>query len=201
MTYEAILKTLPEPAELRRRAILFSKIEEHLGENRASFTENFTGNGSDLYYWEDGSGTEAHIVFKADGEHDDSVLMFAYDHESSFNVYGDDKENQLAFKSIPNTLAPLLDEDKLKWDWDKDVDKIVYATVAAWKLHDSSEWSASPEFIEQSKKEGESGGFVYTFELFMRPLDEVRITKEYADLGYTEEALAEIKEVFHTYYA
>lgn len=200
MTYEAILKTLPEPAELRRRAILFAKIEEHLGENRSSFTENFNGKGSDLYYWEDGSGTEAHIVFKADGEHDDTVLMFAYDHESSFNVYDDDKENQLAFKSIPTILAPLLDEDKLKWSWDKDEDKIVYATAATWKLHESETWEASPEFIQQSDAEGESGGFLFAFELFTRPLDDIRVTKEYADLGYTKDALKEIKDIFYNYY-
>lgn len=200
MTYETILQTLPEPNELKKRAILFAKIEEHLGENRSTFIKDFNGNGSDLYFWEDGAGGEAHIVFKADGSNDDAALMFSYDDESAFNIYGSDKTKQLAFKGIPADFKYLLNEEKLKWNWDDDEDKIVYATSAAWKLHSAEEWQASPEFIELSNQEGENGGFLYAFKLFMRPLDDVRVIKEYADLGYPEESLKEIKAIFQKYY-
>jgi len=200
MTYDAIFKILTDPADLRKRALMLTEVDKQVGLGMASFTKNFNGKGSDRYFWEDGAGNEGNIIFKADGVNDDSILIFAYDHESFFNFYDNNaEEKQIVFNGIPASFKHLLEGDELKWDWEKET-KIVYATSAIWHEHNDTTWHINPDFAEQVEKEGENGGFLYVFDLFTRPLDSERLVKTYEDFGYSQEELTKIEDVYKKFY-
>jgi hypothetical protein len=164
-----LVRLLPEPEELLKRAKVFAAIEKNM--NRlAGFYENYNDRHSDRYYWEDGGGQEANIIFKADEQHNDSILMFAYDHESSFNTYSSE-EDQIAFDFLPEALEPLLEEEYLKWNWDKSEKRIVYATVAIWREHGDNDWKFSPTLFSKFTERDEDGGFSYAFKRFILPME------------------------------
>jgi len=157
---------IPEPKALLAKAkeLLNADDEEKAGENY--FTSNFNGKGSDRYMWEDGGGQEVNIIFKADGENEDSILAYAYDHESAFNVYSQDKP-VIAFKEIPKNMKHLLEESELKWDWDDlENPKRVHATVAIWREAGDNSWHVGEKFLEEVEKAKDTGGFKYGFKFF-----------------------------------
>lgn len=200
MTYKTILNLLPDPAEIRSRAIVLAKIDEKLGLGETTFTKNFNRKGSDRYFWEDGAGNEANIIFKADGKNDNAILMFAYDHECAFNYFGEEDAHQIIFDGLPETFAHLLTGSELKWDWDDSANKQVWATTAVWHTPENNKWEMNPAFAEEAIKANDEGGFNYAFELFMRPFSSHRVIKEYEDLGYEVESLDVIKKIFKKYY-
>jgi len=173
-----LVRLLPEPEELLERAKIFAKIDDG-----AEFSENYNENGADRYYWEDGSGGEANIIFKADGKHIDSVLMFVYDHESEFNTYSE-SFLQIAFDSLPASIENLIAEDYLKWSWDKGSEEhVVYATAAIWREHGDAEWRFSPILFTAFAEEGEDGGFDYGFDRFTLPLEADAFIRFYEERG------------------
>lgn len=183
-TQEEFLDTvrlLPESQELLKRAKVFAAIDDG-----ATFTENYNGRGSDRFFWEDGSGGEGNIIFKADGKHLDSILMFAYDHESEFNTYSE-SFTQIAFSSLPKAMKELLVEEDLKWSWDKGSEEhVVYATSAIWREHGDSEWSFSPTLFTAFAEEGEDGGFDYVFSRFTIEPTVSSLLAFYKDKGLEE---------------
>ena len=199
MSYKTILELFPNPTELRKRAILFDKINSVLGIEQTVFSENFNNQGYERYFWEDGAGNEANIIFKADGVNPEAVLVYGYDHESIFNYYDSDNK-QIVFDGVPESFLPLLENGSLVWSWDTGSEKKVYATTAIWRDKNDNEWHINPEFVKQAEDEQENGGFNYFFKLFMRPLDAERVKKEYADRGYEDSDLAAVEETFNTYY-
>ena len=160
------IASMPDPKTLRKRADELVRMDEDDKNGEDSLELNYNARGSDRYFWEDGAGQEANIIFKADGENDDSVLVYAYDHESAFNVYGEDAP-QLAWSDLPKVFNPLLEEDYLKWDFD-DIEepRRVQATVAIWREHGDTEWQVSPNFLEQVNNVQDNGGFKYAFKNF-----------------------------------
>jgi len=162
--FAAILETLPKAEELRSRAEQLSKTNDDV--TFESF-EKF-----DRYFWEDGAGNEAYIIFRADGVNEDSILMFAYDHESSWNYYDSDITDFIVFHGLPDDFKHLLNEPKLKWEWDTsepDEDKVVQATAVAWLEHGSEMWEASDDFVEQVSEKSDNGGFTYVFSHILNP--------------------------------
>lgn len=200
MTYKTILNLLPDPVEIRNRAIVLAEIDEKLGLGEITFTENFNQKGADRYFWEDGSGNEANIIFKADNKNDNAVLMFAYDHECAFNYFGEENPHQIIFDGLPESFSHLLAANELKWDWDDSANRQVWATTAVWYTPENNKWEMNPVFAEEAIKANDEGGFNYAFELFMRPFSSHRVIKEYQDLGYEIESLDVIKQVFKKYY-
>lgn len=157
---------MPEPQELLAKAkeLLDADYENKGGDNY--FTPNFNGKGSDRYMWEDGGGQEVNIIFKADGKNEDSILAYAYDHESVFNVYSQDKPI-LAFEEIPESMKHLLEGEELKWEWDDmENPKRVHATVAIWREPGDTSWHIGEKFLEAVEKEKDTGGFKYGFQSF-----------------------------------
>lgn len=172
-----LVRLLPEPEELLKRAKVFAAIEKKLNK-LAGFYENYNDRNSSRYYWEDGGGQEANIIFRADEQHNDSILMFAYDHESSFNTYSLEQP-QIAFDSLPTSMRPLIEEEYLKWKWDKSKKRMVYATAAIWREHGDTDWKFSSTLFLEFAKKGEEGGFSYAFRRFILPMNLKSISKLY----------------------
>lgn len=192
MPFEAILNSLVEPNEMLKRVKLLTEARYILGEPHVStFEENFKGKGYDRYFFEDGAGSEGTIIFKADKEHVDSVLMFSYDHESSFNYYGipEGQNKQTIFNNLPEQFKYLITGDDLKWSWDNTDPENIYATAAVWREHGDTKWHVSSDYAKESSELQDNGGFVYAFDLFMRPLDVARFEKSFENEGREAEEL------------
>jgi hypothetical protein len=190
---------LPDAIELRRRAELFAEIDSHFSET-ATMTLNYNGKNSDRYFWEDGGGQECNIIFRADSAHDDAVLLYTYDHESAFNVYGSPEEQKL-FNTIPHDFEHLLEEDNLKWEWDDSENKVVYATSALWREHGSDGWRLDPGYLAQVIEEGENGGFTYCLQMLLKEPTLENYRDYYLEMETPEEDLAFLPEILakHNY--
>jgi len=168
------IKQLPSVEDLRKRAIFYTKLydeADYISSGESYWEENFSGTNSDRYFWNDGGGQEATILFKADGENPDSVLMFAYDHESHFNTYteNDAEDSQIPFHNLPESFAWILKNDGFKWGWDTTFapeKKIVYATTAIWHEHEATDWNYSADFFNEMAEAHENGQFSYPFKKF-----------------------------------
>lgn len=189
-----VIHRLPDAKAIKKRTLIidnFSKTGDYYDpdEEKLGYHENYNGHGSDRYYWEDGSGTEANIIFKADGINDDAILMFVYDHESSFNTFSASYD-QIVFEGIPEKFKYLLQEDNLKWDWDTSDKKVVYATAAVWTEHDSTTWEYSEPFFAKLKDEetNDSGGFLYPFEAWLVPATKKDLGEALINIGLAEDA-------------
>ena len=204
--FNELVSKLPDYKELARRAALFAAIDNSIGYAQDNgIVKNYNKNNSDRYFWEDGGGQEANIIFKADGINDDSILIFGYDHESYFNAYAAEKGEKystvIAFDELPEEFNHLINEDYLKWSWDTSTDdKKVQATCAIWQRHGISEWNASSTFLKAMTDEKDDGGFNYCFEKFTLEPTLENIKSYYVDHGHEDSELLEIEKIYNTFY-
>ena len=140
MTFAETVKALPDVVELRRLCDFLVALDSEFAFGEWFLTKNFNGLGSDRFFWDNGSGDEASVVFKADGVNDDSVLAFVFEHESEFSAYNGDFE-QIVFDGVPSSFDHLIENVDLMND-----EPMVYATTAAWLLTGDSVWKFNHVF-------------------------------------------------------
>lgn len=182
--FNTILQELPEPQEMKKRAQLLASLNPYLEDIYER------KNGYERYFWQNGAGDEGTVIFKGE-----DALIFAYDHESPFNHYPSSPEAQTAFNDVPATFSSLLDSDDLKWDWDTDTNKIVYATAAAWFTDETGKWTSSQSSVNELNEAQNDGGFTYAFQnLLLHPFNLQTLTKVFEDHQFGADAYLALGE-------
>lgn len=118
---------------------------------------NYDEEGTDRYFWSDGAGNEANLLLNFQGEPSDAVL-YVYEHESEFNTYSLEGEDDSPFDTAPEPYNQLKHDERLYWTWDKKAARVEATAVAWW---DGDTWQLSSEAVEAMDDAGEDGGLTY----------------------------------------
>lgn len=123
---------------------------------------------------EDGAGAEGTIVIRRNVEDKiDAVLMYAYDHESSFTANIENEEgakNQPALSGLPAEFdEALVPESPLFWKYDgyPATFQNIFATAAVWYV--DGEWSFAEDLSEAEDFDG-------------NPIDESKMARQFPSI-------------------
>ncbi|GLZ80931.1 hypothetical protein Afil01_57380 [Actinorhabdospora filicis] len=146
MSVHDLIPLLPEPAELRRRALACAAAEAAASDDGAYLTYHFTpewGPGTAMMQLMNGSGDDLFIAFTGHG-----VFLWGFDHESEVSPWREHPRELWPglLDGLPPVFGHLVDNFA--------DDGVLDATFAAWWTPESGEWRCGPVEFPGGENDG-----------------------------------------------